>query len=52
MSVYISRDVVWFRILGYGMHIKLARSPMLFSERNGYTKTWTLFRLRFKLLKP
>ncbi len=43
----------WFRILGWGIAFKdLRRHELLFSERNGYTKTLKLFNWSFKILKP
>lgn len=39
----------WFRVFGYG--ICLSTSPLLFSERNGYTKVWRVFGVKIKLLK-
>lgn len=52
MSFEISRYGAWFRIFGYGLHVRPSGHPMLFSERNGYTKTWLLLGLRFKVLTP
>ncbi len=41
----------WFRIFGYGVHI--VNSPLLFSERHGYTKIRKLpFGFRLKYLTP
>jgi len=43
----------WFRIFGYGLHIRSARGYQpLFSERYGYTKPLYLFGLRIEVLKP
>lgn len=37
MSWYLSRDLMWVRILGrYGPGIGIARTPRSFNERNGY----------------
>lgn len=54
-SFYKETDCFWIRIgtFGYGLHFN--RSPMLFSERNGYTKTKYLklpLKWRVSLLKP
>lgn len=47
---YKSKDVIWFRVLGYGLSIK--RTPMLFSERNKYKRTIRLgFGWRLSVLK-
>ena len=43
----------WFRDLGYGLHVKLAKGHVvLFSERYGHRKALYLFGLRFELLRP
>lgn len=43
----------WFRVCGYGLHIKKARDHVpLFSERNGYRVVGYAFGMRFELLKP
>jgi hypothetical protein len=36
----VSKDVFWVRLFGRGFSIK--RTPMLFSERAGHTKTYRL----------
>jgi hypothetical protein len=50
---YISRNLVWCRLWsnGYGLCVK--RTPPLFSERNGYRRTYRLgFGWRLEWLKP
>lgn len=43
----------WFRVLGYGLHVKLSSGHIpLFSERYGYRKAWYFARLRIEVLKP
>ena len=43
----------WFRIFGYGLHVKLSKNHNpLFSERNGYRKAWYLLGLKWEILKP
>jgi len=42
----------WFRIFGYGLHIKKHDADMLFSERYGYERYYVLFGLRARILKP
>jgi hypothetical protein len=42
----------WFRIYGYGLHVKLAKGhQMLFSGRYGYRKPLYLLGLRIEWLK-
>jgi hypothetical protein len=42
----------WFRVFGYGLHVKLAKGHVpLFSERYGYSKPLYLLGLRIELLK-
>lgn len=40
----------WFRIFGYGLSASTMKP--LFSERNGYTKVWVIFGIKFKVLTP
>jgi len=40
LRFYIGRDIHWFRFRCIGFSIK--RTPLVFSERNGYTKYWRL----------
>lgn len=36
---YPPEQIGWFRLFGYGLHIKNVNlNPLLFSERNGHTK--------------
>lgn len=43
----------WFRIFGYGLCGKdLTRHFLLFSERNGYTKTYRFGKWSITILKP
>lgn len=47
------REGFWFRILGYGLHVKRARDHVkLFSERGGYRKALYACGLRIEALKP
>ena len=46
---YISRDLAWFRIAGYGLWVKWDRGPDLFSTRK---TAHYLGRLRWKALTP
>ncbi|MGL5117550.1 MAG: hypothetical protein ACRC7C_19735 [Beijerinckiaceae bacterium] len=42
-----------FRVLGYGLHVKLAKGHLpLFSERYGYRHAWYFAGLRIEVLKP
>ena len=42
----------WFRLFGYGLHVKLAKGHQpLFSERYGYRKVWYIMGLRIEPLK-
>lgn len=41
MSGYISRDVIWWRPFG-GWGVMLKRTPLRFSERNGYVKYYRM----------
>lgn len=48
---YISPDCMWFRLFDHGLNLK--RTPMLFSERSGITKSIKLpFGWRLTKLKP
>ncbi|CAB5212482.1 hypothetical protein UFOVP194_20 [uncultured Caudovirales phage] len=51
---YIDKDgYFYFRILGYGLHIKPSKNHVkLFSERYGYKKAYYFAGLRFEFLKP
>lgn len=40
----------WFRVFGYGLCISTMEPN--FSERNGYTKTLRIGRIKIKALKP
>lgn len=43
----------WFRVFGRGIAWKnLAVHPLIFSERNGYTKHLKIGKWSFKYLKP
>lgn len=49
---YLDGDTFWFRIFGYGIHIKdLRKNPMLFSERNNLEKYLHIGHWSIKLLK-
>jgi hypothetical protein len=39
---YMSSDVVWLRLWEHGYGICLKRTPLLFSERYGYRKTYKI----------
>jgi hypothetical protein len=39
---HISKDVIWFRIGGINRGVSIKRTPMLFSEKFGSTKTTPL----------
>lgn len=48
-----SKGYFWFRLFGYGLHVKDSTiTPMLFSERNGYTKYLKVGKWKIKILKP
>lgn len=51
--LYHSEGLGWFRFFGgCGIAWKdLRRHQLLFSERNGFTKTFSVFKLSFKILK-
>lgn len=52
-SFYCWKYGFFFRICGYGLHVKSAKGHRpLFSERHGYTKAWYFLGLRFEILKP
>jgi hypothetical protein len=40
----------WFRFFGYGLLIESDKSEMLFSEKNGYRKSISLFGYKIKWL--
>ena len=44
----------WIRLFktGWGIMWKPAKARMIFSERNGYHKTYIIGNYRFKILKP
>jgi hypothetical protein len=49
---YRGHGLWWFRIFGYGLHWKDTRiHPLIFSERNGLTKTLQIGHWSFKWLK-
>ncbi len=49
---YYMKGMFWFRIFGYGFHCKDTNiHPILFSERNGYTKHWYFCKWSMKFLK-
>ena len=52
--IYYKSDIFWFRFFkSYGIAGKnIKNHPLLFSERNGYTKSLKLFGWSFKILKP
>jgi hypothetical protein len=48
---YWQRNSFWFRIFGYGLRgNRINEYPIMFSERNGYTKTIKLGNWSFKYL--
>lgn len=50
---WAGQGVAWFRIKGYGLHVKRSKGhEPFFSERYGYTKALYLLGLRFELLRP
>jgi len=50
---YYSMAIFWVRIYGgYGIWGKRSQSPMLFSQRHGYTKHLVVFGWRLSILKP
>lgn len=52
-SKYKSDGFWWFRIFGYGLCGKdLTKHFLLFSERNGYTKTLRIGKWSITILKP
>lgn len=42
----------WFRVFGYGLHIKSPASKALFSERYGHQRWFYLFGWRVRFLMP
>lgn len=51
--VHFWRRGFWFRIYGYGLHVKLSKDHVkLFGERYGYRKAWYFAGLRFEFLRP
>lgn len=48
-SCYSWRKGFWFRLFGKGVCV--SKGPLLFSERNGYTKVYRLFGFKIKLLR-
>ena len=50
---YFEKGLFWFRIFGYGLHIKdTKRHQLMFSERNGLTKYWKVGVWIVRVLKP
>jgi len=48
-----TKRIGWFRIYGYGIMFKdLKKWPMIFSERNGYSKHIIIGGWLIRLLKP
>ena len=44
---------LWFRLFGYGIVFKdVKRHPLLFGERNGFTKYLKIRNLIIRFLKP
>ena len=53
MTFFFCRWCFWFRIFGYGLHIKLAKGHRpLFSERFGHRKAHYLLGLLVEVLRP
>ena len=53
-AFYNSKDgLIWFRIFGYGLHIKdINRHDLLFSERVGARKRFVLRNYSIRILTP
>lgn len=50
---YYAEGYFWFRIFGYGLHIKDAkRHQLMFSERNGLTRYWKVGGWVVRVLTP
>lgn len=53
ISYHKENGFFWIRILGYGFTIKNPRThPLLFSQRNGYTKVYKIGKYVFYFLNP
>jgi hypothetical protein len=51
LQIFIFKECFWFRIFGYGFHGKDTLSmPLLFSEREGYTKHFMIKNWSFRFL--
>lgn len=51
-SINKDHSLFWFRIFGYGLSFKnTEKHPLLFSERNGHTKTIRIRNWSIKFLK-
>ena len=49
---YCGRGMFWFRIFGKGLHFRnINKHPLVFSERNGYTKYLLIGNIVIKVLK-
>lgn len=52
-SWHKGEGVIWFRVFGYGLHVKDTRKRfLLFSERNGYKKRLQIGNYSIRILKP
>lgn len=52
LKFVFTRYKFWIRLFGYGISGKnLKKHSLMFSERNGYTKTLRIFNWSFKLLR-
>jgi len=52
MTAYRCDGLFWFRIFGYGLHIKdMTKHPPLFSERNGNRKHLRIGKWSIGILK-
>ena len=52
ITYYFDKGIFWFRLFGHGLAGKrIADHPLLFSERNGYTRTVQMFGWSFKRLR-
>lgn len=52
VSAMFWRRGFWFRVFGWGLHVKLARGHVpLFSEHYGYRRAWYVAGLRIEVLR-
>jgi hypothetical protein len=48
---YIKDGFGWFRIFGFGLHWKHKSKGLMFSERIGKTKYWSIGNYNVRILK-